>query len=79
MAHESQFLGSIRHCIKVQFAKIVSGIVLQSIGDNGIVCDTGSKARGQLRESTTRVSLEQTKVRVTVQDASQDESGYRLR
>lgn len=78
LAYEPELFGTVGDGIEVEFTEVVTGVVFETVGDDGVVVYAGCEAGGEGRESSAGVCEEDDEGRVFVECAGEDETGRGL-
>lgn len=78
LAYEPELFGTVGDGIEVEFTEVVTGVVFETVCDDGVVVYAGCEPGGEGRESSAGVGEEDDEGRVFVECAGEDETGRGL-
>lgn len=78
LAYEPELFGAVGDGIEVEFTEVVTGVVFEAVGDDGVVVYAGCEAGGEGRESSAGVGKQDVDGRIFVECAGENETGRGL-
>lgn len=78
LADEAELFGPVGDGVEVELAEVVTSVVFETVGNDGIVVYAGCETGGESRESSAGVGEEHDEGRILVECAGEDEASRRL-